>query len=35
MPLWPDAGRQDNLRHPGRSKAADFPPELQPPLRPR
>lgn len=35
MPLWPDAGRQDNLRHPGRSKAADFPPELQPPPRAR
>lgn len=30
MPLWPDSGRQDNLRNPGRSHAADFPPELTP-----
>ncbi len=33
MPLWPDSGRQDNLRNPGRSHAADFPPELMPPPR--
>jgi N-acetylglucosamine-6-sulfatase len=29
MPLWPDRGGQQNLRHPGRSKAAPFPPELE------
>ncbi len=28
MPLWPDAGRQDDLRNPAKSHAADFPPEL-------
>jgi N-acetylglucosamine-6-sulfatase len=28
MPLWPDRGSQQNLRHPERSKAADFPPQL-------
>ena len=28
MPLYPDSGFQGNLRHPGRSKAAPFPPEL-------
>ncbi len=31
MPLWPDSGGTSNLRHPGRSKAAEFPPELMPP----
>ena len=25
MPLYPDRGGQSRLRHPGRSKAADFP----------
>jgi N-acetylglucosamine-6-sulfatase len=34
MPLWPDSGRQDNLRNPGQSHAADFPTELMPPRRP-
>jgi N-acetylglucosamine-6-sulfatase len=29
MPLWPDRGGQQNFRHPGRSKAAGFPPELE------
>lgn len=29
MPLYPDKGGVSNLRHPGRSKAADFPPELK------
>jgi len=33
MPLWPDSGRQDNLRHPGRSQAAGFPAERMPPPR--
>jgi N-acetylglucosamine-6-sulfatase len=28
MPLWPDSGGTQNLRHPDRSKGADFPPEL-------
>lgn len=31
MPLYPDSGYSANLRHPGRSRAADFPPELMPP----
>jgi N-acetylglucosamine-6-sulfatase len=35
MPLWPDSGGQQNLRHPGRSRAADFPAELTPPPRGR
>jgi N-acetylglucosamine-6-sulfatase len=35
MPLWPDRGSQQNLRHPGRGAAADFPPELRPPPQPR
>jgi N-acetylglucosamine-6-sulfatase len=29
MPLWPDRGGQMHFRHPGRSKAAPFPPELE------
>ena len=28
IPLYPDRGRPQNLRHPGRSKAAEFPPEM-------
>jgi N-acetylglucosamine-6-sulfatase len=28
IPLYPDRGRQQNLRNPAGSKAADFPPEL-------
>jgi N-acetylglucosamine-6-sulfatase len=28
IPLYPDRGGQQNLRHPGRSKAAEFPPHL-------
>jgi len=30
MPLMPDVGQQFNLRHPGRSRAAEFPPQLMP-----
>ncbi len=33
MPLWPDSGGQSNKRDPGKSHAADFPPELTPPPR--
>jgi N-acetylglucosamine-6-sulfatase len=33
MPLYPDSGFTANLRHPDRSKAADFPPELMPARR--
>jgi N-acetylglucosamine-6-sulfatase len=29
MPLWPDRGSQQNLRHGGRSKAAEFPSEME------
>jgi N-acetylglucosamine-6-sulfatase len=29
LPMYPDRGRQQNLRHKGRSKAAQFPDELQ------
>lgn len=34
MPLYPDRGRQDNLRDPDASPAADFPAELYSPPRP-
>ncbi len=34
IPLYPDVGFRADLRHPGRSKAANFPPELTPPPRP-
>ncbi|MGB9610556.1 MAG: sulfatase/phosphatase domain-containing protein, partial [Bryobacteraceae bacterium] len=33
IPLQPDAGPQMNLRHPDRSKAADFPEQLRPRLK--
>ncbi len=33
MPLYPDVGFQGNLRHPDRSPAAEFPPELAPPRK--
>jgi N-acetylglucosamine-6-sulfatase len=33
IPLYPDAGFQGNLRHPDRSPAAEFPPELAPPRK--
>lgn len=29
MPLYPDRGRQENLRHPERSKAAEFPSAME------
>ncbi|MBL8176516.1 MAG: sulfatase [Bryobacterales bacterium] len=29
MPLWPDRGGQQNRRHPTRTKAAEFPPQLE------
>jgi N-acetylglucosamine-6-sulfatase len=29
MPLWPDRGSQQNRRHGGRSKAAEFPSEME------
>jgi N-acetylglucosamine-6-sulfatase len=29
LPMYPDRGRQQNLRHKGRSKAAEFPRELE------
>ncbi len=31
MPLWPDRGGSQNLRHSGRGKAAEFPKELERP----
>ena len=33
IPLYPDSGFQGNLRHPDRSPAAEFPPELAPPRK--
>jgi hypothetical protein len=33
IPLQPDRGPQMNLRHPDRSKAAEFPDELKPRLK--
>jgi N-acetylglucosamine-6-sulfatase len=35
IPLYPDRGGTSNLRHPRRSKAAEFPPELERPPRQR